>query len=1129
MKKFYLLGGMAVATALFAAASTFPFASPEQMGGGKSSVNQQVTDVYADPATQADGAKSVPYYSPIALNSSSFADGWTSIDHNNEKGVWDKASDSNAPGGTGYVAKISTWAAATSSQDDYLISPLIHLEADVEYAIAYNFRVYNNTNAENLTVYLTKGNTLEDVEADDKILLKEHLNYTETSYKQFAAIYTPEESGDYCVAFWCHSDGNKYYPYVADLLVAKNEFAPGAVSGLKATPGANHELSCKLEWTLPTTDAFGAAIPADKPITAVKVYRDGTEIENTNLDGTATEFIDTEATGLTSGKHTYEVSVVADGVEGAKTQVGPTAYVGPLAPASLPADFTIASEDDYGMWTTVDDTKTWQYYKDYSYGPCAVYNYIGNVFQTADNWLITPPINVETEGIYRLTATTFTTEDEGQNFEICLLSSADVATATQTEVVTDWTIERSTTSTNPKQNYSFDFKLNVTGTYYIGFHNKTNRTSNTYAKVYFSSVAVQKSSFVPGVVTDVTATPATDYSKNINVSWTNPTTSLTGDALEASDYQIEIYLNDAETPAKTVDGDQTSATVAVEEDGIYTVTVKAVATDSDHGTAPNPPSVTTKWVGDKSVELPYSTEFAASDATVTIWEAVDANHDGNTFSWSSSNGFAVSSSNGYDDYVISPVFNASAGFYKAEFMIANRNFNKTIPAIAGIVSKDAFDATNEDCYLAKTSIEASYNYNGEEYTLIFEVKEAGDYQFVLGAKYASSVTNDFCFKKLSIDAAVLLPGDVTALSATVTGDNNDSVELTWTNPSVMFNSEIALTAIDKVVILRDDEEIQSITADMEPGQAASFTDTNVPGGTHTYSVKVVDAEGKAHDGKFPSVTTDWVGGGQSAPIDLTSNNHPFPAWSFVDVDGNHAANEGMYTWKSFSKKYVLEGGNNFTNNDYLISSPINLKNNEVYKITYFMSSQQGGNNSNVNIAVKMGSHKADAKSYLTVHTINLPAEQSFKDQSFYVAVGKASEEDVTPASNGIMTLADGDLTPEDYYNLAAKIPAAGDYRVALHHTEKGGVQVSEFHVAKVADYTPTTEIVEVGAGKVTFDGQAVNFAGEAAVQVYNIAGVCVAADDAAEGYFNVAKLGAGYYIVKVTSDAQTITMKVTVK
>lgn len=120
------------------------------------------------------------------------------------------------------------------------------------------------------------------------------------------------------------------------------------------------------------------------------------------------------------------------------------------------------------------------------------------------------------------------------------------------------------------------------------------------------------------------------------------------------------------------------------------------------------------------------------------------------------------------------------------------------------------------------------------------------------------------------------------------------------------------------------------------------------------------------------------------------------------------------------------------------------------------------------------------------------------------------------------------LTKEALYAQAIKV-SEGSNRIALHATTVGGARIKAFHYILAADKDGVvTGLDAVEAAGVAFDGDALCFAGEADVKVFNVAGACVANETAHDG-FSFEGFAPGYYIVKVTVDGETTTLKVAVK
>ncbi len=953
-------------------------------------------------------------------------------------------------------------------KDDYLISPQIQFEAGVEYVISYTWKGGSSSYPEKVSVYLSPSNTDVSIIKSSTCLYNADVdgNLMLSSATKITKKITPSESAGLYVVFYAYTDQDKLSITVSDLMVAKNEFAPAGVTGLKATPGANRELSCKLEWTLPTNDIFGIAIPEDKPITEVKVYRDGKLVENTNLDGTATSFTDTESTGLTSGKHTYGVSVVAGDVEGAQTQVGPTAYVGPITPFNLPVNLSINSADDFGLWTTAKGTSSTDD-KDWTYSTSHFAEYSGKYHATDDSYLISAPVIISEAGYYRFN---LEISKNNANFEMNVTlemgESADPSALSPICDAFDLPNDASS-SPSPFKTVNRDIKIETPGTYYFAIHGNSYYSGGNGIK--FRSLSIEKTSLCPNPVTDLTAKPDANEDLKVNISWTNPTKSTSGETLADSDYQVEIYLNDDKDPVKTVDGGVKEATIEVPEAQVYTVTVKAVGTNGG-AIAPEFPSVKTTWVGPRTVPVPYTTEFAEEDGTRVIWESHNLNNDKVGFTLGKYNYnpyycyFELKGGDGAKDYLVSPVFDLTAGLYKVN-VGATGSYGRVRNPIIGLIKNGTFNSEN----VSSNFVE--FKQLGEvegssiiESSFTFQITEPGKYQIVYGIEDTNN--SEFRLRTFSIAPEEATPADVTDLKAEISETKENTVELSWTNPSKIYDTDYNLSSIGGVVIMRDGEEIATLSEGLTPGTAASYTDENVDAGVHTYTVYVT-LNGKGHIGEYPSVSTSWIGGGLTVgEAGIHHEGAVFPGWTTEDVDGNNGV-EGVYSWKYSDNGYwqldVKSYNETRTNNDYLVSCPIKVEKNAIYKVTYDYRPPSSGYSQSkaCTMSIKMGSD-ADHKNFAEVSQLPFVANQSqwtVAHHSFYFAVGPDKEQ--TEPEDQIMTLAEGDPTPEELYAQAAKVQE-GDNRIAIHANSTTGGQIRGFHVEKVAAFDPTTEIEEVG-------------------------------------------------------------------
>ena len=93
----------------------------------------------------------VPYESTIADASGVFAEGWTTINANNDNQTWTACTETSKDHSlSGLYAQCRYHS--TNASDDFLSSPAIHMEAGKEYKVLYGYRTYNTSNKEHMTV-----------------------------------------------------------------------------------------------------------------------------------------------------------------------------------------------------------------------------------------------------------------------------------------------------------------------------------------------------------------------------------------------------------------------------------------------------------------------------------------------------------------------------------------------------------------------------------------------------------------------------------------------------------------------------------------------------------------------------------------------------------------------------------------------------------------------------------------------------------------------------------------------------------------------------------------------------------------------------------------------------------------
>lgn len=194
---------------------------------------------------------------------------------------------------------------------------------------------------------------------------------------------------------------------------------PDKIENVVATRTGN---GIKISWDAVETGAHG--LPVDIKNITYRIVRkpDNTEVA-TLVKGT--EYIDNAAVSETAAA-TYEVSAT-DGVNTSDATASNQVIVGPALQAPFKYDFR--EKPGLGLFTIIDcnkDGATWMF-RD-KYGILYMYGR-----ETADDWLITPPLKLESGRKYKITASMGVAKDP-EKFEIKYGRGALAADMTQTVV-----------------------------------------------------------------------------------------------------------------------------------------------------------------------------------------------------------------------------------------------------------------------------------------------------------------------------------------------------------------------------------------------------------------------------------------------------------------------------------------------------------------------------------------------------------------------------------------------------------------------------------------------------------------------------------------------------------------------
>lgn len=281
----------------------------------------------------------------------------------------------------------------------------------------------------------------------------------------------------------------------------------------------------------------------------------------------------------------------------------------------------INSQQAFNQFSVIDannDGTTWIYYADPRTGDgSACYAY--NQRNDANDWLVTPPLQLKAGTHYKVRFHARANSDY-------YTENLEVRAATSTSALVAGTSILPNTELGGTLTY-FDktFTPTADGTYYIGFHAMSPANHN---RLFLTDVAVVvgASDEAPAAVSNLTVTPAEDGSLKATLSFTAPSTTVSGGTLQTID-SIVVNRNGTRigsltnvTPGSAQQFVDNS--VAQNGDNTYSVVAYAGSNKSDEATA-------TVFVGVVAPNRPAS--FTISDKTSYVdahWTKATASTSG---------------------------------------------------------------------------------------------------------------------------------------------------------------------------------------------------------------------------------------------------------------------------------------------------------------------------------------------------------------------------------------------------------------------------------------------------------------------------------------------------------------------
>lgn len=1030
----------------------------------------------------------VPY-----IAESSGYDNWDIKNLNNDDKTWTPGTDVGITGCTkGLTYRWNTAMAA----DDWAISPSIHLEAGKEYKIKFAYRTggYN----EKLAVWFGAGNTPEQLQQGKQLLDFE--GKAQTGVKK-VEVFSPEADGDYCLGAYAHSDKDMAQIYFAGVEIVENVFVPATVSALTVTPDPSRALEAKLAWTLPTTDTDGAPFGEGVAVEAVTVYRDGVKV--VDLQGAATEWTDNAESGLTSGKHQYEVEVTVNGTKSAKVAVN-SAYIGPVEAFNLPLVYSlndVAADDFSAFFTVIQGSgssvrNTWKFTSS---------SYSGNSVDLApstgrpeDDWLLLPGIKVTKAGTYRFGIDLRKSGDKGhidikygKNVDGLIPGIAGLAGNVGT-------YKEEYISSHAYRYYTFSF--DEPGEYTIALHACAESADYSNYSVYGFSVEEWHDAALN--VTDL----ATEIVGNdIKVSWTNPSkTSCGNDITEL--VKVEVYRDGELAGTVTeglVPGAACSFTDVAPAAGSYLY--KVVAYNGEFAPDAAAPEVRSAWVGDKLQELPYNYVFKnAPQSTYALFTPEKINQEDPDWTFGTQGAvLALAHKDLYtpNSRLYTPPFNLAPGYYDVTLNIQCpcQGYRMTV----GYVTEA--DAQN---IKGNTTVQlgSPYSSRNELFRIKVDDEGRGMFVFIVNDVVATNSYYNLTISEIKIERTKIIPAVATDVTVKAAEDKSLQATISWTNPTTS-NVEGETPELTKAVVYRNNVEIGTVTEGLVRGETSSFVDEEVPeAGTYTYKVEIYSADGCA---AATGVVSPWIGAGKDLPYESTQGD-----WTILNLNGDTAWGDPI-TWSEKSNGDLSIISYNNVADDWAITPRLNFQKGNLYTITCYPTKGLSSSSAvTEDMRVQLHFGTGITADEMTIKLADIGPFKAIAEKELYTVqilavdpselVEPAAENDVPDTSNAI------------------KVPA-GVGTLGLHCAQKTDeIYIREFKVDGGVDTNPGPS---VGISDIFGDGENLLGADARDITVYDLAGRAVMSADSFES-LDAKRLAKGTYIVTGHVNGKRVSAKV---
>lgn len=309
--------------------------------------DQLTSYVYAVQAISHGKESSIASTEPLVIGSSIEPD-WVAVINNNDIFSQFTVIDANNDGKTWrfYNDEGVSYARSNfsfeSGNDDWLVSPPIHLKAGTLYKVSFDIiNGFPNPNYYNsLEVKLGNAPTAEAMTQTIMPTTEPDGNaWSTASYD----LNVPAD-GDYYIGFHDNTASpDRGYINLQTVSIKKSAdgSSPDKVNNLNITPAAEGALSAQLSFDVPTTTIDGSPLQS---VDKIEISRDGSLIATLTAQQAGAHVTYSDNAVPTDGQHTYDVVATANGGQGRIASA--TAFIGHDIPATPDAVTLVDNNTD---------------------------------------------------------------------------------------------------------------------------------------------------------------------------------------------------------------------------------------------------------------------------------------------------------------------------------------------------------------------------------------------------------------------------------------------------------------------------------------------------------------------------------------------------------------------------------------------------------------------------------------------------------------------------------------------------------------------------------------------------------------------------------------------------------------